>query len=343
MRIALYAAFVVLLLPAGRGTRADAADWATGSTLQRQLTTPVGVDWSGNPLRQALRGLSRAQRVAILVDRRVDPEQLLEIRLEDVPLGKALRQIAHDRQLDVSLLGAVVYFGPPQAAARLRALAASRAEEVRRLSPAVARRFTQSKAMAWADFATPRDILQQLAVEASAELAGIEQVPHDLWAAADLPPLSLVDRITLVAIQFDLTFDVTGGGRQISLTPIPADFAAGRSSGDGLPEGQEPVVPRRKPAGHVAKPATPGAKETQIDRLVIQEKPLGPVLEQLAAKLHIELRIDAKALQAAGISLDQRVSVQLSRATIDDAFRELLKATPLTYRRKGNVVEIVPR
>jgi hypothetical protein len=53
--------------------------------------------------------------------------------------------------------------------------------------------------------------------------------------------------------------------------------------------------------------------------------------------------MDADALRAAGISLDQRVSVEVENATLDDALRGLLRTTPLTYRRHGNAVEIVPK
>ena len=46
-------------------------------------------------------------------------------------------------------------------------------------------------------------------------------MPHDLWAAADLPPISLVDRLTLIAIQFDLTFKVAEHGKRLELVPVP--------------------------------------------------------------------------------------------------------------------------
>ena len=52
--------------------------------------------------------------------------------------------------------------------------------------------------------------LAQLGQRSGVEITGLEQVPHDLWAAADLPPISLVARLTLIAVQFDLTFKVAG-------------------------------------------------------------------------------------------------------------------------------------
>jgi hypothetical protein len=83
-------------------------------------------------------------------------------------------------------------------------------------------------------------------------------------------------------------------------------------------------------------------EQTRVDRLVVQEKPLGPVLKQLADRLGLELKIDQRAIAAAGISLDQRVSVRIEKATVDELLRQLLKSTGLTFHRRDRIVEIVP-
>ena len=157
--------------------------------FQQRLAQPVDILWKGNPLRAALRGLSEAQQVAILLDRRVDPGQKLDLTIQGKPLEAALQTIADRCGLGVSRLGAVVYLGPPSAAQRLRPAAAAFAQAVRRLPTATQRKFFQSKALAWEDLSTPRDLLAQLGQQSGVEIDGLERVPHDLWAAADLPPL----------------------------------------------------------------------------------------------------------------------------------------------------------
>jgi hypothetical protein len=77
--------------------------------------------------------------------------------------------------------------------------------------------------------------------------------------------------------------------------------------------------------------------------LTVREKPLEPVLEQLAQRLDFELRIDRKAIAAAGISLDQRISVHVENATLDELLGSLLKTTGLSFHRTGRVVEIHAR
>lgn len=352
----------------------EAADWLTGVGLAKQLAQPVdNVVWSGQTLRQALDTLSRAQRVAILLDRRVDPGQKLELQLSNVQLLTALQQIALEKKLGVSVLGSVVYFGPPEVASRLRTVAALRLEEIRALEPFVARKFLiESDRMKWDDFATPRELLERLGNEAGIEIAGLERVPHDLWAAADLPPLSLADRLTLLAIQFDLTFEASPVGDSITLVPVPDDVALVRSYPGGadpralaekilqmVPDAQVKVVGNQvfvrgsaEDHSRITSPSTSSGNAGQqparnienvrITKLTIQDVPVGQLLQTLAEKLGLDLRIDHKALEEAGVSLEQRVSVSVENATIDQLLFEVIKTCPLRYRRVNNVVEIGP-
>jgi hypothetical protein len=318
--------------PADSGARAT---WTTGIEFQRRLSQPVDVFWSGNPLRAAIKGLAGSQQVAILLDRRVDPGQKLDLTAKDVPLESALRTIAERCKLGVARLGSIIYLGPPSAARRLRPAAAALNHAVRRLPADAQRKFLRTKAMAWEDLAKPRDLLAQLGRQNDIEIGGLERVPHDLWAAADLPPASLVDRLTLIAVQFDLTFNIAQDGDRIELVPVPDNLPVAGQDGDGLPGSRKAVKPR------TAEPVV-GIDRTRIGRLSVQAQPLGAVLRQLADGLGLRLRIDEDAVKAASISLDQRITVTIENANVVDAFRQLLKSTGLTFRRRNKVVEIRP-
>lgn len=76
--------------------------------------------------------------------------------------------------------------------------------------------------------------------------------------------------------------------------------------------------------------------------MVVREKPLGAILDHLAKRLDLDLRIDREAVAAAGISLDQLVSLTVENATIEELFTKLLADTRLTFRRVGRVVTIAP-
>ncbi len=202
---------VILLATLVAAKLSAAGEWATGTRLQKRLKRPVNIVWSGVPLRRAISTLSQSQGVAVLIDRRVDPGRRVDILLSDVPLMEAMEQIAESQNQGVTMLGPVVYFCPPQVAARLRAVAESSKKALRKLPPEVRGKFFRPKRIAWDDFATPRGLLEKLAEENGLEIVALDLVPHDLWAGCDLPPISLADRFTLILVQYDLTFRVVGG------------------------------------------------------------------------------------------------------------------------------------
>jgi hypothetical protein len=319
---------------AGVAGSAEPAHWATGPAVQQALAQQIDIMWSGNPLRQALGGLSRAQRVAILIDRRVDPGQKLDLKLDGVPMWTALEKIAAYCGLGVSRLGPVVYIGPTAAAERLPALAAALERDVRRLPTAARPKFLQTKSLAWDDLANPRDLLAELGRQSGIDIGGLEQLPYDLWAEADLPPLSLVDRLVLIATQFDLSFTMAADGREVKLVPVAENV---RKTAAEQPRAVVPQPTRKRSA---AKPSA--TEEPPIKRFAVKEKPLEPVLRELGKQLDLEMKIDRQAIEAAGISLDQQVSAVVEQATVDELLRELLKSTGLTFHRRQKVVEIVP-
>ena len=66
------------------------------------------------------------------------------------------------------------------------------------------------------------------------------------------------------------------------------------------------------------------------------------MLEQLAASVGLQLKIDREALGEAGISLQQPVSFSAQEATLEELFEAVLAPAGCTFRRQGNVLEIRP-
>ena len=354
--------------------------WLDGPALQKRLREPIGPtgsSQSGWPLRQKLAKLSRAKKVAILLDRRVDPGQKLGQSIDgDQSLRDAFGQIAQDRAVGACLFGPVVYFGPMRAASRMRTVAEMRREEVAKLAPAVRSKFFHRRPVKWDDFATPRELLQQAADPSGVKIAGLEKVPHDLWAAADLPPLDLIERLTLIAGQFDLTFQISADGSTATLVPVPDEVAVvrnypGGSNPDALarkwaelaPDCQIKVVDQRifvkglledherlaspeRPRGPAksdpAEPAPMPIDKIRIDHMPVKNQPLRAVLKFLGNKLALDVQVDEEAVRGAGISLDQLVSFEVKNATVDQLLAKMLEPVGLTFRREGRVVRITP-
>lgn len=342
--------------------------WLTGAALERQRQQPVTRNWAGVPVRKGLSQLARLQQVAILLDRRIDPERTVELPVHQVGLDDLLNQIAEKMDGAATWLGPVAYVGPRRAALRLRTLAALRAADVRALPNDARGVFLEGKSWHWDELAEPRELLTGLAAEANVKLHGLDLLPHDLWPAADLPSLSWIDRLTLLANEFDLTYEIVDASnvRLVSIAEpvlIERSYPAAKQGEElaarfkGLaPDAQiaiarGKVIVRGRLEDHErlkAPKPTPAAAATGTNRpgktlytLTVPDQPLAAVLEKLRAS-SIEITVDEAALQQAGLSIDRRVSFSVERVTLEELLSAALKPAGLTFRRQGNAYRIIP-
>ncbi len=359
--------FAVALAAAGGAP--DRPVWLTGPALDAQLSSAVTVSWSNTPLARALGNMSAAQHIAIVLDRRVDPDQEISLALIQEPLRVVLQRIAQQLHAGYCQYGPVAYIGPPATAKQLRTLAALRLEEVRSLPQPAVRKLLQLRASHWDDLAEPRQLLDALAEEAGVKLLSAEEIAHDLWRAADLPQLSWIDRLTLLAAQFDRTFKIDPKGEHVTLVHVPAKVVLSRTYQaprqaaelakrwaealpaarvtaeedkvrlDGLLEDHEFVEHRLRGNPTHRTTVAPG---TEVYQLSIENAALDKALEQLGQRLGLQLKWDRAAIDAASIAVDQLISVKVKDANLDELLRAILKDTGLTFRRNERAISIYP-
>ncbi len=142
--------------------------------------------------------LAQTVRVAIVLDRRIDPARELKGVFENTTLGELLDKLAADQGLGVSLFNDIVYLGPPRVAHRLRTLAALERESLAHAPTVRKRVLLEARPMRWAAGSTPQSLLAELEKESGMSIENKDRVPHDLWRAGDLPPLAWIDRLLLV-------------------------------------------------------------------------------------------------------------------------------------------------
>jgi hypothetical protein len=363
--VALWAT-TVAIQPAAQ---ADSAGWLTGTELDEHLAAPVTISLVKVPLSRALKSIRTAQHIATVLDRRVDPDQEIQLAQTREPLRTGLRKLADQLRIGYCQLGPVAYFGPASTAGRLRTLAALRLEDARILPQAASRKFLQMRSSHWEDLAEPKKLVEALAEEARVDLVGADRIPHDLWPAADLPALTWIDRLTLIAAQFDFTFRIEKGGGQVELTKIPDKVVLARTYqatrqtdsvakrwAKALPAAQvtvedqkirvvgsledhEIVEHRLRGAPTQRTTVVPGK---EVYQLTIEQTPLGQVLEQLAQRLSLEFQIDRKVIERAEISMDQLVSVKVENASLDELLKAVLTGTGLTFRHDDRAISIYP-
>ncbi|HZZ27839.1 MAG TPA: hypothetical protein VFE46_07500 [Pirellulales bacterium] len=345
-------------------------NWLTDGSLHQALAQRVGIAWSNLPIRKALESLSKTQKIAIVLDRRVDPNQKIELAFEDVPLLEALGRIASRLQMGVTMLGPVAYFGPISTVLRLRTLAALRSDEASRLSPTERLRWTQAKPWKWPALSAPHDLLAALGNENGVQINGLDRIPADLWAAADLPPLTLPQRLTIVLAQFDFTYEPTADGTSLQIVSMPEKPVIERSySVSGVSEvaaqlrqikmladaqieviGSKLMVRGRQEDQEAVNDMLSGrtAHRSNVSEgrkvyTLRVELPVGELLEALAKQMGVEIQLDRPAIAAAGISLETKVKVDVKQVSADELLHAVLEPVGLKYVQHDNVFEIKPK
>ncbi len=363
------AAAIVLILPCCQGTpvaHAQDIEWLRAKPLADRLARPVSIEWSSVRFRSALERLSRAQRVAILIDRRIDPNKIHDFQSDEQALSEVYTQLAHRTGCGYTQLGPLAYFGPTTTTRQLRTLAALTRLRIDELPSSSKLLWHRTRAWRWNDLATPRQLIEGLAAEHGIQLLGTESISHDLWAAADIPPLPLAERLLLIAVQFDRTIEIDSAGKSATLRRIPPKVSLQRRySGRGNPEQVAERYRKLAPTAHVeidgqrvvvrgrvedherllgrssAKKQRP-ASGTQVFRLKVENVPVSRLLDHVSRRMGYTIEVDEPALKKAGLSLQQRVSVDVMDATIDALLKAILEPAGLTHRRAAKTLEVVP-
>jgi hypothetical protein len=370
LAMTLLLAMTVAPVAGAQSGRATEDAWLTGTRLERQLDTPVALlQWSGNPLREALNRLGRSQRVAVFLDRRIDPDQPIEFSAQNEPLSDLIGRLAASLRIGVCRVGPVIYFGPPQTAAVLGTVVEIRAEQLRQSSLPTAARLRVSRPVSWPQLTTPRELIEQTARAAGLEVNGLDQIPHDLWPATDLPPLDFAEHMSLLLAGFGLTFAWVDDGRGIRFEPLPESASLDRSyrmsSGQAAAIAQ--LLRQKFPQSQIAQRPDgviirgPIEVHRNVERwirgdrtsttrpkagadlvrytLEIKNKPVGTIAKALAKQLGLQIQFDP-AIQD---RLEDRVSFKVEEVTRDELLDALLKPVDLAFRvENGTLVIVAP-
>jgi hypothetical protein len=360
-----------------RDRRSDS--FVTGQKFQLELGQTTSGTWANVEFRALLNALGAQRRVAILLDRRIDPTRSLPVEIAELPFREALQVVAHQASAELCVPGNLVYVGPPAAAKRLRTLIELRSAELQSKAKGVreTRRteLTRPQTFSWPDLQTPSDILQEISAQYHLTIRNPELVPHDLWAAGNLPAVTASEALSIILIQFDLTFAWIDGGQAIELIPVPEAIAIerkhrskGRTTADiskliaehlpelkqtqegsevavtGTVEEQEavaallnPPVTRKPP---VVQPVAP--LRQRAFTLSFKRVPVRTVMDELK-KSKVVFIYEEATLKSAGINLDQTVDLELNKASADEFFKSLFDPLLLTFEIDNVTVKLSPK
>ena len=197
----------------------------TGPKYRQALAQPLSGSWTNIELRSLLNEVAAERHISILLDRRLNPSVELPIDISNVPLQIGLTTIARRANGDIAILENCVFSGPRSATKSLRTLIELRSIELQSNPGTISKKrrleLLERRTFAWNDLDSPREILDQITEPTGLTISNAELVPHDLWAAATLPGFTLPEALSVILIQFELTFRWINGGDTIELIPVP--------------------------------------------------------------------------------------------------------------------------
>lgn len=351
----------------------------TTGKFRGELERGLSASWRNIDLRTVLRRIADDRKMAIVLDRGVDPNREVAFEFVNAPVLEALETIAADAGAAVSVLENAVYLGPPERAAKLRTLIALRTEELLAESSGVpkSRQFelSERRTFHWNDLDRPADLLDEIAKRYKLTIDGLDRIPHDLWAGGTLPNANSAEALSIVLIQFDLTFIWTDRGAGVRLVPVPeavtiertytprgltAAVAAARwpeeieglaveVSGTkvvvrGTAEQHAAVEDLLRPGSRktTAKTATPGDLKRRLFTMRTERAPARAILAELE-KGGITIRYNADELKKAGIDLDTLVNLDLKKASAEELFTKLCEPLGCRYAIEGTTATLSPK
>lgn len=317
MRLA--ATIVGLVLVAGS---APAGGPATG------LDDPVHASWTRLPLRQWTERASALAGLPVVLDRRIDPDTLVTLAADGEPARQVLATVAGMAGAVAEELEGSLRLVPAAAAGLASRAERDRARRVAALSAGPQAKLTARQAWRWPVGAQPRDLVARAAAEARVELVGLERIPHDHFPAADLPPLSLAERLDLVLAHFDqrVLWEATPRGPRGTIVAIDQDVAPDAPEQD---RSQRPF--RRSPRRTV----------TVRDEFTLRlEAPLDQALAAIGERLGLTPDLDAESLAARGIAPGEIVRAAVEKASRDELLDAVLQPLGLAWKIEGDRLRV---
>lgn len=212
----------------------DALHFVTGNDLKSRLKSVTEWSCRDAPAAGQLQQFQELTGVAVVLDRRIDRDHALTLETGFVSRGRILGQFCDSLgDSGWSATDQLVYVGPRDAAARLPILLDVGREVTAslrgQLTSAAYRRLLAAQAVRWEILSEPRALVQNAVVSAGLSCDHPERVPHDVWDAAEWPPMPVSDQVTLILNQFDLMLCPGSSPASVDIVPVDPERLLTRS------------------------------------------------------------------------------------------------------------------
>ena len=288
----------------------------------------------------------------------------------------ALQAIAGQVDAVVRIVGDTVIIGPEDNLGLLRTVCVLRGLEFDALGEAVERRkfeLARPLTIAWDDLERPADMVQRIAIDANLEVAGLELVPHDLWGRGVVMRMTATEALSWVLVQYGLTFEWTEAATGVEIVPLKGTVAVTREHSihrlapdEALQRAEERfpnldihlqesvlvatgLIEQHDVIAALARGEDPDAGPKVVNlgslrrrrfSLRVVRKPAAAVFRSLAENGAVDLRVDKSALQAEGVDVSEKISLEVKQATITELMEAICEPLGAKFAVKGETVYV---
>ena len=364
------------------GASAAAEVFVTGRELQSRLERSVVVTLAaaGETLRGVCERLSQMQQIAIVLDRRLDPQGLVTASGPVTgTLPQVLQQLAQSQAATCIEVGGCLFVTPAETVGAFEAVREWQADQLRAAAEIASnagriKGMFERRAVVWPRLARPRELVQAACQQQGLRMSNPEEIPHDLWQHGRLPETHTCEFLCWVLFQYGQTFAWDGAG-EVRIVPLPEAFElirsysfTSRQRAQLLPSLQQQFPDSRwtlqKGRWEVigpwelhaqlkaelsgsARPATPRPAantpswQTQTFTMRVQRKPLGGVLDYLQ-QAGLPFAYDREQFQQAGIPLDGVISFEVNSSDLRGLLQALCEPAGLKFEIGPESIQLFP-
>lgn len=329
-------------------------------------------------IRTIIERIRNTQKISIILDRRIDPSIKVKLDIQNLTLEQGLNNLASQVHARSTVVGSTIYIGPETEVSNLKTLLELRKEELLHLTKTHAdlklRRSSllQRRTFQYHDLDQPAEILKKITDACQITVKNLNLVPHDLWAHGTLEAVNANEAISLILIQFNLTYRWNHQESMIDIIPIPKSVTIrrlytprGKSAGvqikrlkEKFPNLSVSLVDKKiavvasadlheqvelflDPGALTNKQKRPEPKAIPIKRrqftLRVKKVPVLAIMNKLEQS-GIEFIYDNRQLMEAGIDLNQKIDISVKEAGAQTFFDALFSTLNLKYQIEGTEI-----
>lgn len=206
--------------------------WLREKALSEHNALPVSVMWRDAELKDRLMRFSQNQRVAIFIDRRIDPSTIINLTSNQVTTEQFLLNVAQKAEIGICQIEDIYYLGPQKIANSLASTSESLLKAANKFGKRTQLRWNMSKPLLTEAVVNPKQLLLEIAKANDIQIDGINGLPHDLWSGLDLPASSLACRFSILLAGFDKSFQFKATGKTIEIVDFKPPQQVTRTFGN---------------------------------------------------------------------------------------------------------------